>query len=480
MILFLRPLAPRRTRWYQRALGRTLAAWLVPAASMILTAAGASPAQAALPADRTTSGIDLAQPFNNRESIVDGTMQGESGVVDYVWGAVGDPGDIPGGSAWHETYFPWGRDPQLRPISWWLANHPTWVMYTADGHTPATLGGQPSPILDTTNPQVQAWIERQEEALLASGFDGISWDNGVSYNAGSAVGHFDANGQWVQQYSGDPGDSAYANAQAAAFAAVTTAIKSAYPNTSDTLNQPFGCDSVWSLPLASTTDMLLDEQGFTNYGNATTPYVSTAPGDGCRNDWLQRVQEYVRLQKNLGKGLVLLNEEPYPVRSYMTDTNHRARADLQWALANYLLVKYSHTYFWWGGVQQYGGAPLLEHEYTAPVGSPVGDVHPAEGVYMRDYTHGLAIVNPDPTRRVTVTLPSGYRDLYGEPVARLAMPPHSGIVLTTASHHRVRAVALRHSHHRRKATWRLSRHGHRSTADMGRFSRLRLIEVAGG
>lgn len=478
-----RELALGRSQWYHRAVGHVLAIF---AASMIIAVANASPLRSALPAD-TTLGIHLAQPYNYREPIVHGRAHGDSGVVDYVWGAVGNPGDVPGATTRYGTYSPWGRDSHDRPLAWFVAHHPTWVMYTADRRTPARLFGDPSPVLDTTNPQVQVWIESQEAAQLASGFDGISWDNGVVYNVGHAVGHYDAVGQWIQLYSSAETDSTYAHAQVAAYAAVTSAINSAYPNATETLNQPFHCDAVWSLPLAST-DMILDEEGFTNYGNASTPYVSTAPGDGCSNDWLQRVQEYVRLQKNLGKGLVLLNEEPYPVSSYMTDTNHRARTDLQWALANYLLVKYSHTYFWWGGVQQYGGAPPVEHEYAARVGSPVGDVHPAEGVFMREYTNGLAIVNPDPAHTVTIRLPRGYRNLYGESVASLTMPPHSGNVLighpksgmcrhatgasstgrgptwSTARQHPCRSAALRRSHHRRKATARRSR---RHTADMG-------------
>ncbi len=447
-------------------------AWLMTGAIMIITAATALPANAALPAN-TISGIHLALPFNQGEKIANGTVVGESGVVDYVWGAVGNPGNIPGGSTWHESYIPWGRDPQVRPPSWFLANHPTWVMYTEDQHTPATLFGEPSPVLDMTNPEVQAWIENQADAALASGFQGISWDNGVVYNEGHAVGHYDANGQWIQQYSGAAFDPAYADAQTTAFAAVTNAIKSRHPNTSDTLNQPFSCDSTWSLPLASA-DMLLDEQGFTNYGEATNSYVTSAPSDGCSNNWLQRVQAYVRLQKELGKGLVLLNEEPYQVRSDITDTSPHARADLQWALANYLLVKYAHTYFWWGGIQQYGGPPLLQREYSAPIGSPIDDVHAADGVYVRNYTNGLAIVNPDPTQKITVHLPTGYHDLYGHAVTQLALPRHSGIVLLgppqsgwagfrPRAHARLaraqRLRVTRHRRHERRAS--RARHRHR-------------------
>ncbi len=173
------------------------------------------------------------------------------------------------------------------------------------------------------------------------------------FNLSHAVGHYGDGGQWIQQYDGGRNDPVYADAQSTAFAAVVRAIKTVHPRISNTVNQPFECDSLWSLPL-----------GFAEYDpgrewihqlrDARTPYVTTAPGDGCGNDWLQRIRHYVRLQVKRGKGLVLLNEEPYRVTPYMTDTNYGAPADLHWALANYLLVKYAHTYFWWGGVQHMG------------------------------------------------------------------------------------------------------------------------------
>ncbi|MGI8824504.1 MAG: hypothetical protein ACR2JC_02450, partial [Chloroflexota bacterium] len=111
----------------------------------------------------------------------------------------------------------------------------------------------------------------------------------------------------------------------------------------------------------------------------------------------------------------------------------QARFDLQWALANYLLVKYKHTYFWWGGAAQYGYAPFLQREEEAQIGSPADDFYASQNVYMRDFSNGLALVNPSSRSPFTISLPAGrYQDLYGNAISTYTMQPHSGLVLLHA------------------------------------------------
>jgi hypothetical protein len=54
-----------------------------------------------------------------------------------------------------------------------------------------------------------------------------------------------------------------------------------------------------------------------------------------------------------------------------------------------------------------------------------------QNVYWRDYTRGVAIVNPSSTATYSITLNSGqYVDLYGKSVNQsLLMQPHTGMVL---------------------------------------------------
>jgi hypothetical protein len=126
----------------------------------------------------------------------------------------------------------------------------------------------------------------------------------------------------------------------------------------------------------------------------------------------------------------LINEEPYPVHPYMTGSNPSARADLEWALANYFMVRYSHTYFWFGGTQQYGYSVFEQREEAVQLGQPVGDMRPAQGVFARSFTKGMALVNPSATTAFSVSLKTGkYEDLYGHRVNQVRMSAHSGIVL---------------------------------------------------
>jgi len=67
--------------------------------------------------------------------------------------------------------------------AWWVANHPSWIMYRADRKTPAFKCYPPSPCdypmpLDITNPEVvQFQIEHGVLPAKAQGYNGIAWDN---------------------------------------------------------------------------------------------------------------------------------------------------------------------------------------------------------------------------------------------------------------------------------------------------------------
>jgi len=138
----------------------------------------------------------------------------------------------------------------------------------------------------------------------------------------------------------------------------------------------------------------------------------------------------------MGKQLVLVDAEPYHVYPYITDTNPRARADFEWDLANYLLVKYRHTYLWFGDVQQYGYPVFVQREELADLGHATGDMRPDQGIYARWFTKGLALVNPSPFQSFPLAFQSGkYEDLYGQDVNHVTMPPHSGLVLVLRRYH---------------------------------------------
>ena len=387
----------------------------------------------------TTQGVHFGLPFNAHAAIVhEVRVEAPAGfTVDYVWGAspTGGP-NVPGNTgAWHETYTPWRRESP--GLHWLQQNHPDWIMYRWDRKTIAyadpSLPGLPD--VDTTNPAYQQWF-LQNFALpaLRKGFQGISFDNGLTANIGQDAGHFDTHGRWVQQYSGRIlNDQAYATAQAAAFAAIARATHAAFPRATITVNggyNTYTTPTIWNASIPFL-DMVSDEYAFNNGGSG---YLASNPGGvGVSNRWLTEMQRYEQLQKDEGKGLWFINTLGYAVLPYMTDSDSRARADVAWVLANYLLIKYNHTYLAIVGDHHYGYPLIPQHEYTTvqQIGAPSGDFFAGQGVYMRNYTGGLALVNPSSTATFTVNvLPDRYTDLYGNVVhSPVSLGPHTGAVL---------------------------------------------------
>ena len=387
----------------------------------------------------TTSGIHLGMEFNYQEPTVNG-YKTQEGNVDYVYGADSAQHNIPAnpGHAFHDYYLTWSRDQAngaMEPLSWYKTYHPDWILYQADKTTiPIAYGDNLVP-LDFTNPAVQqymltTWIN----PAIAGGYQGINFDNDLGINYLNAAGHYSTSGTWVALYSGATYDQTYADAQVAAFQKIVSAVHSAHPTVTVAINQGNDCSLTQSIETAGTqyADLIISQMGFTIGG-----YIEQYSSSACPNgEWLTVAQWYQHLGRDLGEGTFVINPETYNVSAYQTDTDSQARFDLQWALANYLLVKYSHTYFWWGGTsQQAGTVPIPQHEITTAqaIGSPTDDFYVSQNVWMRDFTGGLSVVNPYPSTSYTVTFPAGkYKDLYGNAVTSYTMPAHSGLVLLLA------------------------------------------------
>jgi Hypothetical glycosyl hydrolase family 15 len=375
----------------------------------------------------------------------------ERGHVGYVWGA--DSPEVPGGSAIHMHYVAWaqgfcpnvgiyGKCPNGGPPSFpWLRKyHPSWILWQTNNQgvpiSPARSRGDPGPIVDFTNPAVRRyWFIHYVKPSLGLGFNGIAWDNPLVDNTYGAVGHFDSHHHFMRQFTGNMSDVRWAKAQVRALGAFLRLSRAVDPGAQFAFNANFDCtyvrESLWLL-LLRYVDTVVDEQGYTNWGEGGINWLTSSPGPYCINRWLSKTKTFIAMQK-AGKSLVLINAEPYIVHPFMTDTDPTARADLEWSLANYFLVKYSHTYFWFGGSQQYGYPVFQQREEMVNLGRPLGDMRPGQGVYVRWFSKGVALVNPSPSEPFTVTLQTGrYEDLYGQRVNRVTMPAHSGLVLLLA------------------------------------------------
>jgi hypothetical protein len=68
---------------------------------------------------------------------------------------------------------------------------------------------------------------------------------------------------------------------------------------------------------------------------------------------------------------------------------------------------------------------------NTPIGTPTGSYTKAGGVYQRNFTNGRVLVNPL-TSSVTVSLGASFRNLDGNVVSSVTLPPHTGQILTLA------------------------------------------------
>ena len=316
-------------------------------------------------------------------------------------------------------YIPFNRDWGTYPGYWsrkdlgyWQTNHPDWVLYQCDRRTPALEFGDPNIPLDISNPAVINWqIETYAKPAAAQGYNAIAADNVDLRNYFGACGFYH-NGQWVQRYTGQLDDAQW---RADVINWVKTMQKDLHalphplaliPNFSAGNAAAAGPDVQRAV---SAMDGVEDEDGFTSQG---TDYVT---GD----DWVQRVHFMVSVQQQ-HKAYYLIEQFPSV-----------GRAEIQWALATYLMGKEHAAWLFISPVQGYG-TDLWHDEYDAKVGSPLAPMYEQQHVYFRDYSHGLSIVNPSATATYTVTLKAGksYSDLYGNRVGpTVVMAPHSGMVL---------------------------------------------------
>src|SRR5438270_8528333 len=103
---------------------------------------------------------------------------------------------------------------------------------------------------------------------------------------------------------------------------------------------------------------------------------------------------------------------------YIVDALPRVNRDgVQWALASYLMVKEHNCELFIAGYQKYG-IDAWHNEYNASIGSPLGVMYQSNGVFLRIYSNGLSIVNPNSraTFRVRLNPAVHYVDLYGNSV----------------------------------------------------------------
>lgn len=198
---------------------------------------------------------------------------------------------------------------------------------------------------------------------------------------------------------------------------------------------PYYCGG-WDDPMGSA-DILASENGFDGINDGNSLCMN--------NTWLTMAQSFILEGQHYGGGIALIGS-PVFTGAYLHEwwsnitvgtntTAQDARAYLNWTVGNYLLVKGNYTWFYIAdGPQGYTGLDYWEPEYASPIGHPTGpmfDLLEPTGsggqltrVYMRNYTGGIAVVNPSRTNWTNVTFPAGeYVDMQGDPVTTWTAGP---------------------------------------------------------
>ena len=360
----------------------------------------------------TTDNIHVAQIFTSADPPKD-----EIGKVDLVWGAT-----FPDQSAgvFNLFYYPFDRDADSgtggthHDIAWFLANHPDWIEYTCDKKTPAYEYNDPNVPLDISNPAVIDYMmQTYLFPAIQKGYQGIAFDNVDFGNNGARCGIW-KNGNWVKQtdYIGDVLN--WASYIYKALHALNISVAMNFPYD---FNHPHE-----SYQMFQYLDIAVDERGFTNRGQSKDNYLPLS-------EWLTNMEAFQFLVAN-GKAFVSINEMPEPFAKV-------SQAEKQWALANYLLVKGQYSYIAITGIQEYGYT-LMTPEYSAAIGHALGPMYQSQGVYMRDFSNGIAIVNPSSfDQTFNIILSSGvYQDLYGNKTNFLTLAPQTAVVLLGKTTHR--------------------------------------------
>lgn len=376
-----------------------------------LSLALALPVQAAGPKSfpGTRDGIHLEMVFNHSP------FDGESGVIDVAWGSYSpdQPADV-----YNSFYIPVGVDDPFafntHDIAWYRQNHPDWLEYLCDRKTLAIQFNAERAPLDFANPDVRAAQWAAIDDALGRGYPSVAVDEVYLFNDFRRCGHYDLAQHWVQQYGGDPGDPKY-HRDALKWQILTYRHIHRQSATMQ-INRPFDGRTTADdmAKLLNATDLVFDEGGFTNYGqarNVTTP-----------DEW-EAITGYVDLAQN-GHGLCYMTNGEEPGAT--ADITPQER---QWVIGNYLLVKGKCTYMYMTGYQDYGGIVHFP-EYDVAIGHPSGDRFAAQGIWERKYSGGLTLVNPYDTTAV-VTLPRGrWKDVNGAPVSSpVSLPRQTALVL---------------------------------------------------
>ncbi len=363
--------------------------------------------------------------------------------ITYLWGG-GSGVHGPTAAQWQAAnpsltnilYFYQGvDDPSLsgKNISWFTANHPSWVVYDCDtsNRPTKTVAFQPGLTgvpLDISNPDVisyqihlaaNAAISRKNNAIGSDQTVFFDYDGnqepgwfGCGVYAGPNFTKFER--RWGSSTTGFPNYDPKWATDVANWVKVAKHILTTDPvlaphHVKLAINHPLGNpSSANEAVLMSNADMELDEDGFTDYGKYTTN--PTLLGATLR--YMTFVQSH---------GPAFLAIDKFGASRSGTPTAGITSAQLAWAIATDLLGTDGRAAFFVTSGPY--GLPSYFSQY-ATVNSRIGSACAAYAtsghLFYRRYTHGFVIANDGGAGTQRITLPSHtYTDLMGAPITSL-------------------------------------------------------------
>jgi hypothetical protein len=346
-----------------------------------------------------------------------------AGRVGFVWAALqsAQPDGVLASS--YVTAFRNAPARQYTP-EWFKQNHPDWIEYTPDRVTPAwEFNNQVYTPIDISNPEVRQWFTANLiDPAIAAGFKVIAVDNIGVRNDFHVSGHYDKDGNWVQQFGTDPKDPAwvadvldwlrylrdYAHARGVSVAFNLTFNGSLHDEFQDKSPEYLAALD----EMIDISDIWLNEQGFTVHR------VENVVDD----EWQLM---FDLLRRHRCKPSVVMNKLP---TDYWYEATPEQR---QWVVANYLLYREAPAMLESTGRKDYAGFNEIP-EMAADLGKAITPpTHLGPVLWTRRCEDGITVVNPTTAQSATLNLPAGtWTDLHGVQYSgTVDVPANTGLVL---------------------------------------------------
>jgi hypothetical protein len=282
-------------------------------------------------------------------------------------------------------------------FAWAAKHHPDWFVTDAGGRRINWKAWPSQWQMDVGKPAYQqAWRSNVSRELKQFGWDGVLIDN---VNA-SLQYPWILDGRTTPRY---PTDADYEAATTQFLMHVAPALKKDGFLVIANMNDVTG--PLWRRWLALTSGAM--KEWWTKAG------LDTEEGLLGGDAWAQQM-ELFGVAQSLGRVFLAV--------TYGRALDSRA---MRYARASFLLG-------WSGGgsalIYQICGADPWSPEWSSEIGLPLGSARAVEGVWRREFTRGMVLVNPSDSS-VSVQLPKTYLLLSGSPVTGIVLGPRDGLVL---------------------------------------------------